>query len=127
MSIDLAQMFGDQPRGSSSPHDPTPRSRRTARGRSRKTGSKEGPRYSGGFRRLIILNETPVDYPDPPYDPAQEEKEMKEIEDARRLYQASKPLKLKGDPFRHRRYLNGNGNLDLVRGVIPPDYRFSLG
>lgn len=76
---------------------------------------------------MTILNETPVDYPDPPYDPVQEERERNELEEARRLYLGRKKLKLKGDPFKHRkRPMIGPMNLDRLYDSVPLEYGFSL-
>ena len=85
-------------------------------------GRKKASQMTGGFRRLIILNEIPVQYPDPPYDPEEDEIERREIEKAEKAYRAKKKLKLTGDPFEHRKSMILGTPMNL--GLLPVNHEF---
>lgn len=88
---------------------------------------KKNSQYTGGFRRLLILNETPVEYPDNPYNEQEESQEREQIEQARRLYSRKQKLNLKGDPFKHREYEPIYGSLNLNKFYsLPLKYNFKL-
>lgn len=134
--MDLQQLFlnSDQIkkpriRGSSASRDTRSRSQSALKKdgtprRTRRPSRKE--LLTGGFRTLQILNETPVNYPDEPYDPEEDEEERKMLEEADRQYLASKKFKFTVDPFGHHAITQSEPLTMGLQQMTLPQYTFRM-